>query len=398
MTLGKWIGLLAFVASLYILWQIRQVLLLAFAAMLLATALNRLARLLERKLKLQRWLAAGISVTLMILIIISFFLVIVPPIAKQFQELVTLVPQGINKLNEWINLLQQRLDIDLLQQIPKIDINEAIKQVQPILNQVVGGAGAFVGTTLGAVLSFLLVIVLTLMFLANPSGYRQALLILFPSFYRRRADYILNECEESLGHWIEGAMISMAVVALLSFIGLSILGVPLALSQAVLAGLLNFIPNIGPTLSVFLPMAIALLQSPVTSGLVLLLYIGIQQFESNFLTPYIMSQQVSLLPAMTLIAQVFFTTCFGFLGLLLAIPLTVVCQVWIRELLINDIMNQWENNQSVPLSSNPRNYTLAAENISLPPQVDNIQDISTLPTPSSDQSNQVKDHDINQGE
>jgi predicted PurR-regulated permease PerM len=105
--------------------------------------------------------------------------------------------------------------------------------------------------------------------------------------------------------------------------------------------LLNFIPNVGPTLSVVLPMAIALMDEPWKAVAIFLVYFAIQQFEGNFLTPYIMSQQVSLLPAITLISQVFFTTFFGFLGLILALPLTVVAKVWINAVLIEDILDRW---------------------------------------------------------
>ncbi len=113
------------------------------------------------------------------------------------------------------------------------------------------------------------------------------------------------------------------------------------MAQAALAGILTFIPNIGPALSVIPPMAIALLEAPWKSFAVLILYIIIQQVESNLLTPYVMAQQVSLLPAVTLLAQVFFATFFGFLGLLLALPLTVVGQVWLKEVIIKDILDQW---------------------------------------------------------
>jgi predicted PurR-regulated permease PerM len=105
--------------------------------------------------------------------------------------------------------------------------------------------------------------------------------------------------------------------------------------------LLTFIPNIGPTLSVIPPIAIALLEDPWKALAVLILYIIIQQIESNLLTPLVMAQQVSLLPAVTLLAQVFFATFFGFLGLLLALPLTVVGQVWLKEVLLEDILDNW---------------------------------------------------------
>ncbi|NJK69418.1 MAG: AI-2E family transporter [Microcoleus sp. SU_5_3] len=345
MKLGQWMGLLALIASFYILWQIRQALLLLFAAIVLATALNRLARYLQ-KFRLKRSIAVLLSVSFLVLIFVCLFLIIVPPFAQQFQQLTQQAPQGIARLNEWIDRLETRFSGQIGQQLPNLDINDIIQQLRPLFNQLVGGAGAFVGNTLGVILSFLLVLVLTLMTLAEPLSYRQAFIQLFPSFYRRRVDSILDECEIALGRWVIGALISMSVITFLSLIGLSVLQVPLALAHAVLAGLLNLIPNIGPGLSVIAPMTIALLDSPrdsppLTSGLVLLLYFLIQQFESNILTPYVMAQQVSLLPAVTLIAQVFFATFFGFLGLLLALPLTVVAQVWIREALIKDILNQW---------------------------------------------------------
>ncbi len=333
-------GLLALIASCYILWQIRQALLLLFAAVVLATALNRLARYLQ-KFRLKRSIAVLLSISFLVLIFVGLFLIIVPPFTQQFQQLTQRAPQGIAKLNDWIDQIETRFSGQFGQRLPNLDVNDIMQQLQPLFKQLVGGAGAFVGNTLGVILSFLLVLVLTLMTLAEPQSYRQAFIQLFPSFYRRRVDGILDECEIALGRWAIGALISMSVITLLSLIGLSVLQVPLALAHAVVAGLLNLIPNIGPGLSVIPPMTIALLDSPLKSGLVLLLYFLIQQFESNLLTPYVMAQQVSLLPAVTLIAQVFFATFFGFLGLLLALPLTVVAQVWIREVLIKDILNQW---------------------------------------------------------
>ncbi len=343
MKLGQWLGLLALIASCYILWQIRQALLLLFAAVVLATSLNRLARYLQ-KFRLKRSIAVLLSISFLILIFVGLFLIVVPPFAQQFQQLTQRAPQGIARLNQWIDQIETRFSGQIGQQLPNLDINDIIQQLRPIFNQLLGGAGAFVGNTLGVILSFLLVLVLTLMTLAEPLSYRKAFIQLFPSFYRRRVDGILDECEVALGGWVIGALISMSVITLLSLIGLSVLQVPLPLAHAVVAGLLNLIPNIGPGLSVIPPMTIALLDSPLKSGFVLILYFLIQQFETNLLTPYVMAQQVSLLPAVTLIAQVFFATFFGFLGLLLALPLTVVAKVWVREVLIKDILNQWDTN------------------------------------------------------
>jgi predicted PurR-regulated permease PerM len=133
----------------------------------------------------------------------------------------------------------------------------------------------------------------------------------------------------------------MGAVGLMSLIGLSILRVRSALALAVLAGFLNLVPNLGPTLSVIPAMAIAFLDVPWKVLAVLILYFIIQQVESNFITPIVMAHQVSLLPAITLISQLFFVTFFGFLGLFLALPLTVVAKIWVQEVLIKDVLDQW---------------------------------------------------------
>lgn len=340
MNFGTWIGFFVLFTSLYVLWQIRQLLLLLFTAVVLANSLNILVKRCQQ-LGIKRGYAVLLSVFLLLTVLVSFFWLIVPPFITEFQQLALLVPQGIKRLNIWVDILFNRLDPEFIELLP--DTNELAKQLQPLLNQFLGGGLTFFYSSLGVMLSILLLLVLTLMLLSDPLSYRQGFIRLFPSFYRRRVDEILDLCDQALQGWLVGILFNMVVIAVLSLIGLSALGIPLALAQAMLAGLFTFIPNIGPALSVIPPMAIALLDVPWKSLAVLILYIIIQQLESNLLTPLVMAQQVSLLPAITLLSQVFFATFFGFLGLLLSLPLTVVGQVWIKEVLIRDILDQWKS-------------------------------------------------------
>ena len=327
------------------MWQIRQLILLLFTAVILANALNILVNKFQewsRKLgqnagwklwELKRGYAILLSMSLCIGVLVGFFWLIVPPFSTQFQELAVQVPQGIEQLNTWVDTgvtnLEARLAIDLSESLP--DINELIQQLPPLINELLGKGWMFFSDSLVILLNLLLLLALTLMLLADPEPYRQGFVRLFPSFYRRRVNEILDKCDESLQGWLVGIMFNMICIAILSFIGLIFLRIPLALAQATLAGILTFIPNLGPALSVIPPIAIALLEDPWKVWAVLAYYIFIQQLEGNVLTPLVMAQQVSLLPAITLLAQVFFATFFGFLGLFLALPLTVVAQVWIKE-------------------------------------------------------------------
>jgi predicted PurR-regulated permease PerM len=231
---------------------------------------------------------------------------------------------------------------------PLPDFSDLAKQLQPLGTVVFTNFFAFFSNSLTALLQLLLVLVLAIMMLANPREYRNAFVRLFPSFYRRRADEILTRSESALGNWLLGIAISSTTVAFLSGIGLFALQIPLVLVHALLAGLLNFIPNIGPTASVIFPIMVALLGPPWKIAAILILYFIIQNVESYLLTPTVMAKQVSLLPAITLIAQIFFAQMFGLLGLLLALPLTVVAKTWIEELLFKDILDRWRQPRLSP--------------------------------------------------
>lgn len=346
MKIGQWIGLLALIISLYILWQIRQMLLLLFTAVVLATALNQLVQQLER-VHIKRAWAVFLSIGALLALLIAFFWLIVPPFAEQLQQLVALLPTVLARIQAWLNLLEERI-LGWYPDLP--DINNLIQQIQPLGTQLLGQSVNLFSTSVNAVLQFLLVLVLTVMLLVNPQPYRKSFVRLFPSFYRKRVDEILSLCKEALGGWTVGALIEMVFIAALSGIGLWILQVPLALAHAILAGLLNFIPNIGPTLSVVLPMAITLLDAPWKAGAVLILYLVIQNIESYWLTPTVMAKQVALLPAITLTSQIFFASFFGALGLLMALPLAVVAKTWLEELLFKDVLDKWHQVSSSKLS------------------------------------------------
>jgi predicted PurR-regulated permease PerM len=342
MSLGQWLGLFALIASLYILWQIHQVLLLVFAAIVLATGLNLLTGKIQHRFKLQRGKSLIIALIIFMAVLAGFFMTIVPPFIVQFRELTTTkLPEILRSADLWQDSLQAYLPAPLRPYLP--DFQDLEQQIQPLLKTLPGRSLTIFSSSLVAIVNLLFVTILTVMFLIQPNAYRQLFISLFPSFYRRRIDGILSECESSLGKWIAGALLSMAVVAILSSIGLLVLGIPLVVAQSILAGLLNFVPNIGPTVSVVIPMAIALMDEPWKAIAILIIYLLIQQFETNVLTPYIMSKQVSLLPAVTLIAQVVFTSFFGFLGLLLALPLTVVGKIWVERILVEDVLDKWKS-------------------------------------------------------
>lgn len=339
MRLGQWVSLIALILALYIVWEIRQVLLLVFAAIILATILNRIVKTLERA-RIKRGIAIAITLVFALIILFSFFAIIVPRLLGQVQQLVTVMPSALNRLQNSYDWIQSRIPGQIL-----ADDRGAGMIIQNLQNwgtRLLGNFFFLISNSFSLVISLLLFFATTIMLLINPLQYRRVFLMAFPAFYRQRVDGILDECEQSIVGWIKGTLLAMMVIGVVSYIGLLILGVPLPLVNALLAGLLEFIPNVGPTLSVFPPALLALLDAPWKSVAVIILYILIQQFESLVLVPIVMKREVSLLPLFTVLSVVIFSLFFGFLGLFLAIPLLIVLQIWLKEVLVNDILNRWE--------------------------------------------------------
>lgn len=340
MNFGQLLGFFSFLLSLYVLWQIRQLLLLFFTAVVLATALNRLVRCFQR-FGIKRQLAIALSLLFIVIVVGLFVLLIVPPFIEQFQKLLELLPKVWERLSaELLKLQEHQSEGKWLTSL--FLGNGPTQQLKPLGPELLKNFLAIFSNSILVILEIFLILVLVLMVLFNPLLYREGFLKLVPSFYRRRADEILTISEEALTSWLVGACISSTFVGLLSGIGLYFLGIKLVVVHALLAGLLNFIPNIGPTTSVIFPIMIALLDDPWKIGAIIILYLIVQNLESYLITPTIMAQQVSLLPAVTLTAQLFFTQTFGLLGLLLALPLTVVTKTCLEEMLLKDILDRWK--------------------------------------------------------
>ncbi len=341
MNLGQWLGLSSLIISGYILWEIRQVLLLVFTAVVFATALNRLVKWLE-EFKINRNFGIVIVVITIIIVSLLFGWLVVPPFLDQFQKLLGLLPTVWERLRTNLILLSETQSrFDWLP--PPPSLSDLLARLQPLLTGIFANFFTVFSNSLFLVLQGCFIIFLTITMLISPQQYRRSFLKLFPSFYRKRGEEILTLSEVALGNWLTGVTINCLFIGTLSGLGLWLLQVKLVLVHALLAGLLNFIPNVGPATSVIFPLMVALLDDPWKIWAILIWYFIIQNIESYWLTPTVMAKQVSLLPAVTLMAQIFFAQTFGILGLLLALPLAVVAKTWIEEVLLKDILDSWDS-------------------------------------------------------
>ena len=352
MNLPQWLSLAALIAAVCLLWSLRHVVLLLFAGVVIAMALCTLVGILREKWPMPRPTALLLSLTGLLTLIAIATAVVVPPFVDEFSVLLQKLPVAAGKLASlaigWIDWISDSIyGADALPNLERIEQQNS--SLIPDSGTLASGLGSgfigligLAGNVGNGALRMLFTVAVALMVSVQPSAYREALILLIPSFYRRRSRRILQQCGEALSSWMVGVLISSMAVALLCGLALSLLGVKLVLANALLAGVLNVIPNLGPTMSTVFPMAVALLDAPWKSAAVLGAYILIQNIESYVITPSVMHHQVKLLPGLTLAAQFIFTVIFGPLGLLMALPLAVVFQVLIREVLIHDVMDRWK--------------------------------------------------------
>jgi len=306
----------------------------------------------RRRLDCPRPVALLLSLLTVLVVVLVAATAIVPPFIDQFGQLLQKLPQAAAMV---LRLLQRALEagsgmlygnsdggLDWLRDLSAGGLGEDKGALATSLGEGAVRLAGWAGNLGTALLQTLFVVAVALMIAVQPTAYREVLLLLLPAFYRRRAREVLLQCGDALSAWMGGVLIRSLCVGILAAIGLSLLGVKLVAANAVLAGLLNIIPNVGPTLSTLFPMSVALLDEPWKAGAVLVLYVVVQNLESYLITPSVMHHQLKLLPGLTLSAQLVFTLLFGPLGLLLALPLAVCLQVIVRELLIHDILDRWK--------------------------------------------------------
>jgi predicted PurR-regulated permease PerM len=186
----------------------------------------------------------------------------------------------------------------------------------------VGRAAAMVGSTIGLLGTALVILLVGLFIAIEPSPYRRGILRLIPVARRTQAADLMDDVWRVLRAWLLGKLVAMAAIFVVTWAGLALLGIPIALTLALLAAALTFIPNFGPVLAAIPAVLLALQQGMTTALAVAGLYAGAQAIESYVLTPLIQRKAVSLPPAITLLAQVAMGVVAGGMGLLLATPLT----------------------------------------------------------------------------
>lgn len=259
----------------------------------------------------------------------SWFLA--PSVAAQMSALISEIPKAAGEMEKQIQ--QYEWGRQLFN-------NSGFAELYQRIPNAFSKAGLFLSSTLGIVVNIVVVLFVGLYLAANPYLYIDGFLKLLPQNNRARGREVLFTLGHTLQRWLLGRFILMISNGVLTAIGLTLLGVPLAVPLGIIAGLLNFIPNLGPFLAGIPAVLIAYVRSPALGLYVVLFYLGYQMLDGYLFTPLVQKKTISMPPALTIMAQVLLGVLLGTMGVLVAVPLSAVALVTTKMLYVEDVLGE----------------------------------------------------------
>lgn len=310
----------ALAALAFVIWQLRGVLPLVFGGVILATGLRALADGVASATSLPaRGALAVVVVALLALVGLGVWLV-GAQVAGQLAGLWQALPQALGAASDW------------LEKTPFASVFsgtwQSIKDAGVPWLRVAGAAGVATDAFFNAIL----IVALGLYVAADPKTYFAGTLRLAPPVYRAPIGGAMSAAGHALRRWLIGQLVSMTTIGVMTTIGFYLLGVPLALSLGLIAGITEFVPFFGPIAFGVFAVLFAFTQGPSQALYVGLLCFGIQQFEGYVLQPLIQRWAVALPPALAVLSVVVFALLFGVLGAILATPLMTVVVILVERL------------------------------------------------------------------
>jgi predicted PurR-regulated permease PerM len=314
-----------------VIWLSIQVWLAVFAGILFAVFLSTLTRWVRRLTRSPHgWALASVLVLLLGVGALGGWL-LGPRVVEQFGELAQRLPKAIEHVQQYVQESGWHRFLPTKMPPPS--------ELSATAEKLVTHAAGFFSLSVGAVATFFVIVFLGIYLAASPQVYLNGIAHLFPISQRSRVTELFDKIGVTLGHWLLGQMLSMVVVGTLIALGLTVLGIPLGLALGVLAGLLNFIPIIGSLLSALPAVLLAFLVSPLHPVYVIVVYLVVNVgIESHLLVPLIQRYAVNLPPAVAVLALFLMGELFGFLGLLLAIPLAATLLVVVKVVYVRDVL------------------------------------------------------------
>ncbi len=337
--------------TLQLLWTARSVLLLTFLAVLFGLCVAAGADYLARW-RIPRAVAAALVVLAVLGVLGGLGAIVAPGIGRQMGDLQRQLPDAVERVEQWLDSRYR----GVIESIQNPEAGPSAEGAQPkaqapgraatsirqgLSEQVAGLADHFFdvfSSTLALLAGLILIVFVSIYVAADPGLYRRGIMHLFPHRMRTRAGEVLSEVALMLRRWLLTQLVAMVLIGTLTTIVLLLLGVHAAVALGIIAGLLEFVPYVGPILSSVPAIAMGFLTGPQLAAEVALAYIAIQQAENHLIIPLLMKRGLDLPPVVTIVSQAVMGIVFGFLGLLVAMPMVASAMVMIKMLYVEDVV------------------------------------------------------------
>jgi predicted PurR-regulated permease PerM len=329
---GVAVATVIFVAIVGLCWmvvELHRFFMLLFAAVVLAVVFDTIASWISRWSRLGRSFCLALAIFGVLALFAGSFTLFGSQIASEFDTIRETVPTAVQNIEQLLDRYGLGERVRDLAEGGEADMGRLLSQ-----------AGGYALAATSGMADFVLVFVGAIFLAANPAVYRRGLLLLVPSKAEQVAAAALDDAGEGLRGWMVGQAVSSLLVAALTWGGLWLLGVPAAGGLAIIAGLLDIIPMVGPVIAGVPAVLLAFTVSPMTALWTFLLFLAIQQLQGNFLQPMIQKHAVDVPPAVLLFSVLGAGLLFGFLGVLLAAPLTIVCYVFVQRVYVRAILGK----------------------------------------------------------
>jgi predicted PurR-regulated permease PerM len=340
-------------------WISRDVLMLTLSAAILAMVITTPVKFLVR-FGVRRSMAIVLSLILMLILLVLIVALLLPGLLDQFRQLVNILSRAFTFTT--YTLSTPRLDetdltvvlrramqatnstsiLDNLDFLKGLDISgiskELTTQVFTSLSSIPSQVFPFVGGVASLLLSLLIVFFMSIYFVADPDSYQRGMIRLVPRFYRVRAKDIIDRIEQSLRRFLQVQAVIMLLTGTSTGLALFFMGIPLAGALGTITFLFSFVPNFGPLVALIPILGVVIINAPAKILIVVAVFYALQLLINQFIAPLMVGQEVNIPPVVIILAQVLAGVFFGFLGLLLSVPLAAIAVVLIREIYIKDIL------------------------------------------------------------
>jgi predicted PurR-regulated permease PerM len=314
---------------LWFFYLVRDIIALVFVAIIITSAIDPIVDWLQKR-KVPRALTVLVVYILFLSVLGSAVGLLIPPLSTEIRGLGENFPALTEKLSGYFKIVRDYATSHNLQQQVANFTGSVAEKISQAGSSILGGTVSFIG----GIFSFVVVLSIAFYMSVQEKGIKKFIASLAPVEHSGYVSDLVDRIQFKMGRWLQGQMFLMLVIFALDYLGLLLIGAPYALVLALIAGILEIIPYIGPVVSAVIAVAVSFLHGPVTGLLVLALFVIVQQLEGYLLTPLVMKKAVGLNPVVVILALMIGAKLGGVLGIIVAVPIATALGEIVNDLTV----------------------------------------------------------------